>query len=71
MRGELLVDDLDHLLGRRKALEHLLADGPLTHPREELPDDLEVDVRFEKGQPHLSQGRLDVLFAELAPPLSF
>src|SRR5690606_793446 len=67
-RRELLVDDLDHLLGRGKALQHLLPDGPLAHPSEELPDDFEVDVRFEEGKAHLPQGRLDILFAELAPP---
>jgi hypothetical protein len=44
---QLFVDDLHHLLGRRKALLHLYAHGALTHPANEILNDFEVNVGLE------------------------
>jgi hypothetical protein len=41
-RDELVVDDLDHLLPGRQAVEDLVADGPLADPCDEALDDLEL-----------------------------
>src|SRR3990172_1245473 len=46
---ELLVDDVDDLLHGGEAGEHLRSQGPLLHPLDELPDDLEVDVGLQEG----------------------
>ena len=59
-RGELLVDDLDDLLAGGEALEDLGADGPLADPRDEVLDDLEVDVRLEQREADLAHRRVDV-----------
>src|SRR5690606_23014902 len=53
----------------RKALEHLLSHGPLAHPGKKAPHHLEIDVSLKKRQPHLSQGLIDVLLAQLPAPL--
>ena len=65
-RQQLLVDDLDDLLRRRQALHHLGADGALADARDELLDDLEVDVGFEQRQAHLAQRGIDVLLGQAA-----
>ena len=67
--GQLFVDDLDELLGRGQALQHLDAQGPLLDLVDELLDHLVVDVGLEQGQPDLAGGPLDVLVRELALPL--
>ena len=43
-----------------------MADGPLADARDEVLDDLEVDVRLEQGQPDLTHGGIDVGFADPA-----
>jgi len=63
---QLVVDDLDDLLACRKALEDVVADGTLADPRDEVLDDLEVDVRLEQCQPDLAHGGIDVGFADPA-----
>ena len=65
-RDQLLVDDLDHLLTRRQAVEHVGADGLLADARDEVLDDLEVDVGLEQGQADLAHGGVDVGFADPA-----
>ena len=63
---ELVVDDLDDLLAGRQALEDLVADGPLADARDEVLDDLEVDVGLEQRQPDLAHGGIDVGLADPA-----
>ena len=62
--GQLLVDDLDHLLARLEPLQHLLAERPLAHGSDELLDDLEVDVRLEQGEADLPRRAGDRLLVE-------
>ncbi len=71
-RGQLVVDDLDHLLPRRKALRHLDAGGTLLHARDEILDDLEVDVRLEEGEADLPHRLGKVLFGQrsMAPEVA-
>ena len=51
---ELLVDDLDDLLARGEALQHLLAERALAHVATKSLDDLEVDVGLEQREPDLA-----------------
>lgn len=62
------MDDLDHLLRRAHALEHFLSQAFFAHAFHKVFDDLEVDVRLQKSQPHLAQTGLHVFFGELAAP---
>ena len=63
---QLAVDDLHHLLARGEAPEDLVPHGLLADPLDEGPDDLEVDVGLEEGDPHLPERLLDVLLGEAA-----
>ena len=65
-RGELVVDDLDDLLAGGQALEDVGADRPLPDPRDEVLDDLEVDVSLEQGEPDLAHRDIDVGLADAA-----
>ena len=65
-RGELLVDDLDDLLAGVEAAEDFLADRALLDARDELLDDLEVDVGLEQRQPDFAHGGVDVGLADPA-----
>ena len=65
-RDQLVVDDLDDLLAGRQALEDLVADRPLADARDEVLDDLEVDVRLEERETDLAHGGIDVGFADPA-----
>ena len=69
-RQHLVADDLDDLLRRRQALEHVLVHRPIAHAIDERLDDLEVDVGFEQRQPDLAQRRLDGLLGEPVSPRS-
>ena len=60
-REHLVADDLDDLLRRREAAEHVLPHRPVAHAVDERLDDLEVDVGFEQREPDLAQRGLDVL----------
>ncbi len=61
---ELVVDDLDHLLPRRQAVEDVVADRLLADAGDEILDHLEVDVRLEQREPDLAHGGVDVGFAD-------
>ena len=65
-RRQLLVDDLHDLLARRQALEHLLAERPLAHARDEVADDGEVDVGLEQREADLAHRARDRLLVEPA-----
>ncbi len=62
--NELIVDDLDHLLTGREALEHVGPERLLAHAVHELLDDLEIDVGLKQGQPHFAQPVLDVFLIQ-------
>ena len=64
--GQLLVDDLDDLLARRQALEHVAADRALAHRGDERADDLEVDVRLEQREADLAHGGVEILLGQRA-----
>ena len=63
---ELLVDDLDDLLGRVERLGELGAEALLADARDEAADDREVDVGLEQGEADLAQHLVDVGLAEAA-----
>ena len=60
-RQHLVADDLDDLLRRRQAAEHVLPHRPIAHAVDERLDDLEVDVGLEQRQTNLAQRGLDGL----------
>jgi hypothetical protein len=64
--GQLLVDDLDDLLSRREALQHLLAERPLSDAGDEVAHDLEVDVGLEQREPDLAHRTRDRFLVEPA-----
>ena len=64
--GQLLVDDLHHLLARVQRLQHLGAQRPLLHRARELLDDLEVHVGLEQREAHLAHRLGDVVLGQLA-----
>jgi hypothetical protein len=66
--GELVVDDLHDLLPGFEALRHLDAGRALLHARDEVLDDLEVDVRLEQSEPDLAHGLREVLFGQRPVP---
>ena len=63
-RDELLVDDLDDLLGRVQRAADLLAAGPLLDRVDELLDHGQRDVGLEQRDPDLARGRVDVGLGE-------
>ena len=64
--GQLLVDDLDDLLARVEAVQHLGAEARSFSVVGERFDDFEVDVRLEQGEADLAHRRVDVGLAQLA-----
>ena len=60
-RDHFVSNDLDDLLRRRQAAEHVLPQRPIAHPVDERLDDFEIDVGFEQRQTNLPQRRFDVL----------
>ena len=66
MRDELLVDDLDDLLGGVERLADLGAEGALAHRAGELLDDGQRDVGVEQGEPDVADRRVDVGLREPA-----
>jgi hypothetical protein len=65
-RDELLVDDLDDLLGRVERLADLLAPRPLAYGGHELLDDRQRDVGLEQRDADLPRGGVDVGLREPA-----
>ena len=65
---ELLVDDLDDLLGRVQRTGYLGALGPLLDPRDEAADHRQRDVRLQQRDADLARGGVDVGVGE--PPLA-
>ena len=61
---QVVVDDLGDLLGGGDALGDLAANCSLTHRRDELAGDPEVDVGFEECHADFPQGRVHVLFGQ-------
>ena len=61
---QLLVDDLDDLLGGRQAARQVGADALLADAPDEVLDDLEVDVGLEQGDPDLPQDLFDLALAQ-------
>ncbi len=66
-RRQLLVDDLDDLLGRGQRPHDLFPHRPLPDALDEGLGDLIIDVGFEKRQAHLAQGLPHLGLGELAP----
>jgi hypothetical protein len=58
---QLLVDDLDDLVGRVDPFEHVLADGLGLNTGDEVVSDSEVDVGFEEGPADLAEAFADVV----------
>src|SRR5262249_60304469 len=63
---QVVAHDLDHLLAGRERLQDVLPDRFDADPLDEGLHDLEVDVGFQQGHPHLAQGLLDVLLRQPA-----
>ena len=68
-RDHFVADDLDDLLRRRQAPEHILPQRAIAHAVDERLDDLEIDVGFEQREANLAERRLHVLGSQpcLAP----
>ena len=66
-RHELLVDDPHDLLAGRQAGQDVGPDGPLADARDEVLDDLEVDVGLEQAEPDLAHRDVHVGLADPAP----
>ena len=58
--GQLLVDDLDDLLGGGQALQHVRAYGALSDLGDKILDHAIADVGVQQGQTHLAHSLLDV-----------
>src|SRR5213593_4756921 len=65
---QLAVDQLDEVLLRREAAEHLLAEGVAFDRLDEVADDADVDVGLEKREPHVAERVFDVALRD--PPLA-
>ena len=63
---ELLVDDLDDLLGRVQRTGDLGALGPLLDPRDERADHRQRDVGLQQRDADLARGGVDVGVGEPA-----
>ena len=66
--NELLVDDLDHLLGRVERLGDLGALRTFLDALNKSPHDGQGHVGFEQGQTDLASGGVNVRFGQLALP---
>ena len=60
------MHDLDDLLARREALQHVLTESALLDGRSEVARDLEIDVGLEQRETDLAHGFRDRLFVETA-----
>ena len=64
---QLVVDDLDDLLGRAQALGQVEPDGLLLDASDNPLDHAEVDVGLEEGEADLAQDLVDLLLAQPPP----
>ena len=62
---QLVVNDLDHLLSGRDALQHLLPYSTILYPSNERFSDLVIDVSLEKYATNLAHRLLDVGLRQL------
>ena len=69
---QLVMYDLDDLLGGAHALEDFLPEAFGAYAVHKVLDDLEVDVRLKQGKPNLAQARLHVFLGQvrLAPQVA-
>ena len=58
------MDELDDLLARVEALEDVVAEGGGLHARDEVLDDLEVDVGLEQREADLAHRLVDGVLVE-------
>ena len=65
-RRQLLVYDLDDLLGGGQAVQHIGADALFGDVRHEILDDLIADVGLQQGQTHLAHTLADIGFGKAA-----
>ena len=63
----MLKDNLDELLPGLDTLENLLPQGLILYFLEELLDDLQGDIRLQKGYPYLAKRLADILLGNLLP----
>ena len=64
---QFFVNDLDHLLGWRKRVQHLFADGLLLDVLDELFDNFEIDVGLEQRHADFAQGAASMFSADSFP----
>ena len=62
---QLLIDDLDHLLGGGQTFHDLLTHGALGHLCAEVLGNLVVDISFQQSHPHLAHGGFDICLGQL------
>ena len=63
---QLVLDNLDDLLGGREGGQDLLPERFFADIGDQLFDDLEIDVGLEQRHPNLLERVLDILLGELA-----
>ena len=63
---QFLVDDADQLLGGIQRLQHLLADGLLADPGDEVLGDRDADVGLQQGPLHQGEPFAHVRLGQLA-----
>ncbi len=64
--SQLLIDNLHHLLGRGKAVQHVNAHSPLRYGGHKVLDHLVAHVGLQQGQPDLPHGLPDVVLRQTA-----
>lgn len=64
--GQFLINNIDNDHAGCEAVHHFRADRLLLHLRHEVLDDLEVNVSFQKGQPHFTHRFVDIIFGYFA-----
>ncbi len=67
---QLIPDNLYDLLSGTQGLQHFLSKSLRPDSVRELLHDLEIDVRFQQGDPYFLQGLFDVQLAKLPFSLS-
>ena len=66
--GQLVIDDLDHLLAGGDGTQHVLADGAFGDGIDEAAHDGQSHVGFEQRDPHFAHRIAHVLFGQCAAP---